>query len=178
MRPCPRGPRSGSCATNRRPGRLAVCPPRRPRSPAHPPHDAIGVSATPRIAMSGDMGTVWLDGLPRRGKNAHGRVMEYVSLVDQSEVIELDAPRRRERPKCGAKAKQTGRSCQAPAMSNGRCKLHGGMSTGARSLPGKIRCLSGLWQYADCRRDMVALAKEIEKGGTATIRPARSPENF
>ena len=87
-------------------------------------------------------------------------------MLDQLEAVELDAQRRREHPKCGAKAKQTGRPCQAPAMSNGRCKLHGGMSTGARSLPGKIRCLSGLWQYADCRRDMLALAKEIEKGGT------------
>ena len=87
-------------------------------------------------------------------------------MVDQSEVIELAAPRRRERPKCGAMAKQTGGPCQAPAMSNGRFKLHGGMSTGARSLPGKIRCLSGLWQYRDCRRDMLALAKEIENGGT------------
>ena len=37
----------------------------------------------------------------------------------------LDAPR------CGAKGKRTGEPCKAPAMPNGRCRLHGGMSPGA-----------------------------------------------
>jgi hypothetical protein len=29
--------------------------------------------------------------------------------------------------RCGARTKGTGRPCQAPAMKNGRCKLHGGV---------------------------------------------------
>lgn len=33
--------------------------------------------------------------------------------------------------RCGAKAKSTGKPCQCPAMANGRCRLHGGKSTGA-----------------------------------------------
>jgi len=33
-------------------------------------------------------------------------------------------------PKCGAKSKRTGKPCQQPAMKNGRCRLHGGKSTG------------------------------------------------
>jgi hypothetical protein len=33
-------------------------------------------------------------------------------------------------PRCGARTRQ-GSSCQAPAMSNGRCRMHGGKSTGA-----------------------------------------------
>jgi hypothetical protein len=33
-------------------------------------------------------------------------------------------------PRCGAKTRQGG-SCQAPAMPNGRCRMHGGKSTGA-----------------------------------------------
>lgn len=33
-------------------------------------------------------------------------------------------------PRCGANAKQTGKPCEAPAMKNGRCRLHGGKSTG------------------------------------------------
>ena len=33
-------------------------------------------------------------------------------------------------PRCGAKTRQ-GSSCQAPAMRNGRCRMHGGKSTGA-----------------------------------------------
>lgn len=33
-------------------------------------------------------------------------------------------------PKCGARSKRTGQPCQQPAMANGRCRLHGGKSTG------------------------------------------------
>ena len=32
-------------------------------------------------------------------------------------------------PRCGAKTRE-GKSCQAPAMKNGRCRMHGGKSTG------------------------------------------------
>ena len=31
---------------------------------------------------------------------------------------------------CGAHARSTGQPCQKPPMANGRCRLHGGMSTG------------------------------------------------
>lgn len=33
-------------------------------------------------------------------------------------------------PRCGAKGKRTGLPCRAPAMKNGRCRLHGGKSSG------------------------------------------------
>jgi hypothetical protein len=33
---------------------------------------------------------------------------------------------------CGAHARQTGNPCKAWAMANGRCRLHGGKSTGAK----------------------------------------------
>jgi uncharacterized protein YjcR len=33
-------------------------------------------------------------------------------------------------PRCGAKTRR-GAACQSPAMPNGRCRLHGGKSTGA-----------------------------------------------
>src|SRR5271157_2106877 len=39
-------------------------------------------------------------------------------------------------PRCGAKARTTGCSCQAPAMPNGRCRMHGGNSTGPRTPAG------------------------------------------
>lgn len=29
-------------------------------------------------------------------------------------------------PRCGAYARTTGKPCQAPAMENGRCRMHGG----------------------------------------------------
>ena len=33
-------------------------------------------------------------------------------------------------PRCGAKTR-AGTSCKSPAMKNGRCRMHGGKSTGA-----------------------------------------------
>ena len=33
-------------------------------------------------------------------------------------------------PRCGAKCR-SGKSCQNPSMKNGRCRMHGGKSTGA-----------------------------------------------
>ena len=36
-------------------------------------------------------------------------------------------------PRCGAHARQTGKPCKQPAMKNGRCRLHGGKSTGPKN---------------------------------------------
>jgi hypothetical protein len=33
-------------------------------------------------------------------------------------------------PRCGAHARTTGQPCKSPAMANGRCRMHGGKSTG------------------------------------------------
>jgi hypothetical protein len=41
-------------------------------------------------------------------------------------------------PRCGAKTR-TLCPCQAPAMSNGRCRMHGGTSTGPRTSEGRAR---------------------------------------
>jgi hypothetical protein len=38
---------------------------------------------------------------------------------------------------CGAYARSTGHPCQAKALANGRCRLHGGLSTGPRTEAGK-----------------------------------------
>jgi len=34
-------------------------------------------------------------------------------------------------PRCGAHSRRTGKPCRQPAMANGRCRMHGGKSTGA-----------------------------------------------
>ena len=39
--------------------------------------------------------------------------------------------------KCGAYARSTGQPCQAKALTNGRCKNHGGKSTGPKTLEGR-----------------------------------------
>ena len=41
---------------------------------------------------------------------------------------------------CGAKARTNGHNpCRQPAMANGRCRLHGGKSTGAKTEAGRWR---------------------------------------
>ncbi|WP_408594924.1 HGGxSTG domain-containing protein [Limnohabitans sp.] len=44
----------------------------------------------------------------------------------------------RRKQTCGAYARSTGNPCQAKALSNGRCKNHGGMSTGPTTVEGKL----------------------------------------
>jgi hypothetical protein len=50
----------------------------------------------------------------------------------------LHGIRRKDRPRCGAKTR-AGTPCQAQALENGRCFLHGGLSTGPRTPEGKAR---------------------------------------
>ncbi len=61
---------------------------------------------------------------------------------------------KRERPRCGARCRD-GHSCRAPAVwdkennrpRNGRCRMHGGLSTGPKTLEGKLRALMNLKQF-------------------------------
>ena len=45
---------------------------------------------------------------------------------------------------CGAYARSTGKPCIAKAMKNGRCRNHGGMSTGPKTPEGRTRALANL----------------------------------
>jgi hypothetical protein len=49
--------------------------------------------------------------------------------------------------RCGAKTRR-GTDCQCPAMSNGRCRLHGGLSTGAKTLAGIERIRRAVTKHA------------------------------
>ncbi|MGE0117744.1 MAG: HGGxSTG domain-containing protein [Dongiaceae bacterium] len=42
-------------------------------------------------------------------------------------------------PRCGARTRAAA-CCRQPAMANGRCRLHGGLSTGPRTAEGRARC--------------------------------------
>ena len=83
--------------------------------------------------------------------------------------------------RCGAHARTTGNPCQAKALTNGRCKNHGGMSTGPKTLEGRqavaqstrkrmasggrIRALEGFYRWLEGGgREMLSrLAKNREK---------------
>ncbi len=82
---------------------------------------------------------------------------------------------------CGAYARTTGNPCQAKALTNGRCKNHGGMSTGPKTPEGhqaisqatrkrmasgaRIRVLEGFysWLEGGGREMLSRLAKNREK---------------
>jgi hypothetical protein len=49
-------------------------------------------------------------------------------------------------PRCGAKTRR-GKKCRAPAMRNGRCRMHGGGSTGPRTPEGLERSQRANWKH-------------------------------
>lgn len=49
-------------------------------------------------------------------------------------------------PRCGAKTRK-GTPCRAPAMANGRCRMHGGKSTGPRTPEGLERSRKANWKH-------------------------------
>ena len=48
--------------------------------------------------------------------------------------------------RCGAKRKRDGTPCAAKPLADGRCKLHGGKSTGPKTAEGRVRALANLKQ--------------------------------
>src|SRR5262249_15044320 len=59
-------------------------------------------------------------------------------------------------PRCGARSKRTGKPCQGAAMPNGRCKLHGGKSTGPRTPEGLERSMRANWKHGHFSREAKA----------------------
>jgi len=49
--------------------------------------------------------------------------------------------------RCGAKRKRDAEPCPAPAMRNGRCRVHGGRSTGPNTADGLARSRRANWKH-------------------------------
>jgi hypothetical protein len=49
--------------------------------------------------------------------------------------------------RCGARRKSDAKPCQGPAMKNGRCRVHGGLSTGPRTPEGLERSRRSNWKH-------------------------------
>ncbi len=62
-------------------------------------------------------------------------------------------------PRCGAKTRLGG-GCAQPAMGNGRCRFHGGKSTGARTAAGRARCARARRTHGFYSAEIVALRRE------------------
>lgn len=52
-------------------------------------------------------------------------------------------------PRCKAYARTTGKPCNSPAMKNGRCRMHGGKSTGPKTEKGRARAKRGNWKRGE-----------------------------
>src|SRR5262245_4998172 len=75
-------------------------------------------------------------------------------------------------PRCGARPKRTGKPCRAAAMPNGRCKVHGGKSTGPRTPEGLERSKRARWKHGYyCTKAQVGAGKSV----TSTAEPNRCP---
>jgi hypothetical protein len=61
-------------------------------------------------------------------------------------------------PRCRAHSRRTKLPCRAPAMKNGRCRMHGGRSTGPTTEGGKERS-----KKANLRHGRYSAASRIDK---------------
>jgi hypothetical protein len=61
-------------------------------------------------------------------------------------------------PRCGARTR-AGSCCRQPAMRNGRCRMHGGLSTGPRTAAGRARCAAARRTHGFYSAEIVALRR-------------------
>ena len=66
----------------------------------------------------------------------------------------------RNAPRCGAKTRK-GTPCQGPAMKNGRCRMHGGASTGPRTPEGLARSRRARWKHGRRSAEAIAMRRSL-----------------
>lgn len=72
---------------------------------------------------------------------------------------------------CGARTR-TGGACVAPGMRNGRCRMHGGASTGPRTPEGLARCAAAATKHG--RRNADARGQAALRGEARALSAALS----
>ena len=65
-------------------------------------------------------------------------------------------------PRCGAKTR-SGTPCKAPAMANGRCRMHGGKSTGPRTPEGLERSRKANYKHGNYSAESIAERRYISQ---------------
>jgi len=65
-------------------------------------------------------------------------------------------------PRCGARTRRQ-TPCLGPAMKNGRCRMHGGTSTGPRTPEGLERSRRARWKHGAYSREVRALLAESQR---------------
>ena len=69
-------------------------------------------------------------------------------------------------PRCGARTR-AGHPCGQPAMANGRCRMHGGCSTGARTAEGLARCRTASLVHGCRTAEIIELKSAAARRGRA-----------
>jgi hypothetical protein len=64
--------------------------------------------------------------------------------------------------RCEAKTRN-GTPCRGPAMANGRCRMHGGTSTGPRTPEGLERSRKANWKHGYYSADAIAMRRYIRR---------------
>jgi uncharacterized membrane protein len=80
-------------------------------------------------------------------------------------------------PRCGARTRCGGSCCQ-PAMPNGRCRLHGGLSTGARTEAGRAALRAAHTthgQYGEEGRAFRRAVADLLRAGRADLAALKEP---
>lgn len=65
-------------------------------------------------------------------------------------------------PRCGAKTRKN-TPCRAPAMANGRCRMHGGKSTGPRTPEGLERSRKARYKHGYYSAEQTAMRREMRQ---------------
>ncbi len=82
-----------------------------------------------------------MGGLGRRGEE--GKMTHEPHKHGWRDALEVAHAAKR----CGAKRKSDRKPCQGPAMRNGRCRVHGGLSTGPKTPEGLARSRRSNWKH-------------------------------
>lgn len=83
-------------------------------------------------------------------------VMDKIKSVPHEKLAFLMSPR------CGARRKYDGLPCQCPAMPNGRCRLHGGKSTGPKTPEGKEKAAKANFKHGRYTKENLIRNREIQ----------------
>lgn len=82
--------------------------------------------------------------------------------MDKNESVPHEKPAFLYSPRCGARRKYDGQPCQCPAMPNGRCRLHGGKSTGPRTPDGREKSAKANFKHGRYTKENLVQKKEIQ----------------
>jgi hypothetical protein len=75
-------------------------------------------------------------------------------------------------PRCGARTRSGG-ACRSPAMPNGRCRMHGGLSRGPTTIEGlrRMRLANTTHgRYTQENQQLMRLIRELDKQARRTAR--------